>query len=198
MVLPATVPNHYTGAYAELLVSAYLTSQHCDVFRPDNTHGRSDLIYIKDNKPVKVQVKTTVRTINRNGWLYENCKIAIYRKNYRLLYSPAEIDEMWIVGTHLWCIPMGELEGLSNLFLCSNNPEPKYVRDKSYNTDDFIMVKGSWDRPFKTRLEYQDNGEGIGPRFQDKDSRIRIAKSSEGSRISSLKLETKEDLEDIV
>lgn len=71
------------------------------------------------------------------------------------IYSSDEIDEFWIVGTHLWCFPYSVVAGLKTVSLFSDNPAPrKTIRD--YNPDKFIMVKGSLAMPFRDRLWRDD------------------------------------------
>lgn len=136
--------NHYTGAASEFLVASYLSGKENDVFFP-GTPSRADLIYTPvGGQAVRVQVKTTTRS-KTGPYMYE--QVRLVRKNGGKAYEVEEIDEMWIVGTHLWCFPADVVAGRTSLALCGNGPGG--TRSKDYCPDDYIVVRGCWDNPLR-------------------------------------------------
>lgn len=135
------------GTVSEALVRAYLSAQGYEVFSPDSSHSRADLVYIADGRKVSVQVKTS-SVFPREAHQYEQCRLV--RKGINKPYSEKEVDELWIVGTHLWCFPINVIVGLTSITLGSTNPHPrKTVR--VYDPDNFVRVLGNIQRPFRTR-----------------------------------------------
>ncbi len=151
---------HDTGAVSELMVRAYLTSLGFDTFSPDKLHTRVDFIYVKSGIPIRVQVKTSTYSVS-GKYQYEQCRLQ--KKGYKgqidpvIGYSESDVDEVWIVGTHLWCFPIDVVSGKPSLFLTSNNPSPVLVR-RTYDPNEFIVVVGSPDRKYRDRLAYSDEG----------------------------------------
>lgn len=144
--------TNIVGAVSEAMVIAYLGSLGCEVFSATQSHSRADLVYIHDNRTVKVQVKTASWS-RRFPHDYEQCRLV--RKGINTPYTEAEIDELWVVGTHLWCFPVSEIKHLTSIALNSTHPDPrKTVR--SYNTEQFVRVRGSLARPFRTLLSTND------------------------------------------
>ena len=137
--------NHYVGASSEFLVAAYLSSLGNDVFFP-NTPSRADLIYTPfGGNAVRVQVKTTTRS--RTGpFTYEQCRLI--RKNGGKPYEIGEVDEVYVIGTHLWMFPISVVAGKSSLCLLGDGPRHGGYT-KGYKADDFIILRGEWDRPFR-------------------------------------------------
>lgn len=147
--------QHDAGASSEAIVAAYLLSKGHDVYVPLKTQSRGDLIYLRDGVPVKVQVKSGTRT--RTGrFTYEQCRLLSKGGGIRFAarpYSALEIDEVWVVGTHLWRFPAEVVIGRSSLYLATDNPNPKpSVSD--YKSADYIEVRGAWDVPYRYRLTH--------------------------------------------
>lgn len=137
------------GAVSECMVMGYLVSQGYEVFLPHSGASRADLVYIKDGRSVKVQVKTACWTCAAESpHKYEQC---VVKKTRSGTYEEMEIDEFWIVGTHLWCFPFESVGKVVNLSLGTTNPKPrKTVR--TYDPNDFVVVWGSLEEPFRDRL----------------------------------------------
>lgn len=152
---------HDVGAVSELMVRGYLTSCGYETYGPDKLHARADLVYVKKGKPVRVQVKTA--TFSTTGkYRYEQCRLN--KKGYKgalekqTSYSAEDVEEIWVVGTHLWCFPIELAGGRPSLFLSSTNPEPRCLR-RDYDPNDFIVVTGSPERPFRLRLTTNESYE---------------------------------------
>lgn len=142
--------KNHEGNSAELLVAAYLTKLGNQVFFPSMSQSRADLIYVNYLEPVKVQVKTATKSVNgHQKWVYEQTRIS---REAGPGYKIDEIDEFWIVGTHLWCFPGDLIAGRKTLLLGSNNPKPYRARSTDYNPNEFIRIRGSWKHPFRDRL----------------------------------------------
>lgn len=144
--------NHSTGSMSEQMVAAYLTGQGRDVFVPLKTQARCDFIYLLDAKPVRAQVKTATRSTTRS-YIYEQCRLLADRRGHGRghPYTEVDVDEVWVVGTHLWCFPISAVSGRSSLCLVKNNPNPR-PNQKDYEPDDYIVVRGSWEHPWRDRL----------------------------------------------
>lgn len=141
--------QHARGSSSEHIVASYLAAQGYELYAPAVTHTRADLVYVKDDKPVRVQVKSsTMSRGSDNRFNYEQSRLA---NSGRSPYTEADVEEIWIVGTHLWRFPISLCSGRTSLFLGSNNPEPRRIR-RTYEPDDFIVIRGSHERPFKDRL----------------------------------------------
>lgn len=144
--------TNITGAVSEAMVSGHLAAKGCEVFAATQSHSRADLIYVQNGRTVRVQVKTS-SVYRRGNYLFELCRLV--RKGINLPYSPDEVDEVWIVGTHLWCFPIKDIQDLTSISLCSSNPTPRKTT-RTYDPDKYIRVMGSLDRPFKDRLFCDD------------------------------------------
>ena len=66
-------------------------------------------------------------------------------------YTSNEVDEFWIVGTHLWCFPYTILSKIGNVSLGTTNPNPRKTI-RNYDPNDFIVVRGSLELPYRDRL----------------------------------------------
>lgn len=146
--------TNITGAVSEAMVAGYLHAAGYEVFLPAQGHGRADLVYGDGSKLFKVQVKTAsfVPGSNSPHW-YEQCRLV--RRGINTPYTREEVDEIWIVGTHLWCFPIDMVDGLTSISLNSTNPAPrKSIR--TYDPNQFIVVRGSLDRPYRDRLTHQE------------------------------------------
>lgn len=147
------IQRNLIGSVSEFLVSGYLAAQGYEVFSAAQSHSRADLVYVNETKSVRVQVKTS-STFERTGHVYEQCRLL--RKGINIPYTEDEIDEIWIVGTHLWSFPVALTKGLTSISLLSSHQKPrKTVR--TYNPNDFIVVRGSYDRPFRKRLTMNES-----------------------------------------
>lgn len=134
------------------MVAGYLALQGCEVFLPLKGQSRCDLIYLRDGVAVRVQVKTASRT--RTGrFVYEQCRLVSDRRRHNkpTTYTETDVDEIWIVGTHLWCFPISAVEGLTSVCLTSSNPAPR-ADAKSYDPERYVLVRGSFDHPYRERL----------------------------------------------
>lgn len=148
---------HFTGAASEALVASYLLSSGCEVFLPMITQSMSDLIYLKPftNELVRVQVKTGTKSVaGINKYSYEQVRL-INRGGLSKSskpYTVDDIDELWVVGTHLWCFPSSVIDGKTSLYLGTDNKMPKTMR-RTYNPDDYVIVRGEWDVPYRERVK---------------------------------------------
>lgn len=144
--------TNIVGAVSEALVVSYLSSQGYEVFLPFQPHTRADLIYIDGETTKRVQIKTA--TLNeRSGSFFEQTRIS--RKDNETFYTPDEVDEFWVVGTHLWKIPIEEVLGLKQIsLLCLANRPRKTTR--TYEPNDWIVVRGSIQRRFRDRVMFDD------------------------------------------
>lgn len=142
------------GNAAELLVGSYLAKSGHAVFYPAMGQSRVDLIYVNGFEPVKVQVKCSSKVVGSGGYTYEQARLARPSDVHPSArgYEVDEIDEFWIVGTHLWCFPGDLLAGKSSITLGSNNETPYRAPSAIYKPDDHIRVRGSWSAPFRERL----------------------------------------------
>jgi hypothetical protein len=141
------------GTVSEGLVRTYLGAQGLEVFAPDSSHSRADLIYIDPVRgAIRVQVKTS-SVFQRPQHSFEQCRLV--RKGINTPYSEKEIDELWVVGTHLWCFPVSLTVGLTSITLGSSNPTPRKTI-RTYNTEEFVKVRGNIDRPFRSRWLMDD------------------------------------------
>jgi hypothetical protein len=146
--------NHTVGAANESIVMAYLASQRLEVFTPIYGFGRCDFIYLRTTgEPVRVQVKSSSWAQN-SQYKYEQCSLRTGPGKFTS-YQPNEIDEIWVVGTHLWNFPLDSISEVSVLSLHTDNPNPRKTY-RNYNPNDFIIVGGSIDFPFKGRLSFID------------------------------------------
>ncbi len=139
---------HYSGAASELLVGSHLLAEGADVYFPSMGQGRCDLIYLRENEAVKVQVKTT--TWSKSGvWKYEQCRLSMSRGSvYQKTYTTEEIDELWVVGTHLWCFPSSLIAGRTSLCLNTSRPIAR-KSSRDYVPDDYIVKRGSFETPIR-------------------------------------------------
>ncbi len=150
---------HDVGAMCELMVRGYLTIAGYETFSADKLHSRADLIYVKEGKPVRVQVKAA--SYSTTGlYQYEQCRLNKkgYKDNPQIQvgYSELDIDEVWVVGTHLWCFPIELISNRPSLFLTSTNPKPQCIR-RDYDPNEFIVVMGSPDKRYRNRLLDQED-----------------------------------------
>lgn len=144
--------HNIVGSTSEMMVASYLLSLGYEVFGPLTPHSKADLVYINDTQAVRVQVKTA--TVHKTQVAsFEQCRLTVQKGKFR--YTSKEVDEFWIVGTNLWKFPISLLEGREMISLGSDSTSPrKTVRD--YNPDDYIIIKGSRELPFKDRLSFND------------------------------------------
>lgn len=144
------------GLASELLVAAHLASKGYDAHLSVASQSRTDLVYVKDGKAIRVQVKTA--QWNRFGggeFSYERCQLLT--KSHMQGYTEDEIDELWVVGTHLWCFPIDLLIGKRHIALGSDNPNPRSrYKCNGYIPGDFIVVRGSLERPYRDRHSYNE------------------------------------------
>ncbi|RUW57147.1 group I intron-associated PD-(D/E)XK endonuclease [Mesorhizobium sp. M8A.F.Ca.ET.021.01.1.1] len=144
--------QHRVGAAAEQLVAAHLLGKGHDVFMPTITQSRVDLIYTAGAESRRAQVKVGTRFKTR-GKEYENVKLRVSGLNQNggsRPYAPGEIDELWVLGTHLWCIPARVIIGRSMISLTSKDAL-NWTR-KDYDCDEFIVMRGEWEKPIRTVL----------------------------------------------
>lgn len=142
--------TNITGAISEAMVAGYLMSQGYEVFPANHAASRADLLYIKDGVSFKVQVKTANWTAgtNKNEHRYEHC---VLKRTQSAAYTAEEVDEFWVVGTHLWCFPYASLPSVTNIALGTTNPEPRKTA-RSYDPNKFIVVHGNLEFPYRERL----------------------------------------------
>lgn len=138
------------GGISEMMVKGYLVTCGYEVFSPDQGHTRADLVYLNElGKLIKVQVKTATMSPKENTpHLYEQCVLS---RTHSAEYTKDEVDEFWIVGTHLWCFPFESLDGKVVVSLGTTNPAPRKTI-RNYDPNDFIVVHGSLDEPYRNRL----------------------------------------------
>jgi hypothetical protein len=145
------------GLASELLVASHLAAKGFEVHMAIASQSRADLVYIKEGRAVRVQVKTAQWSRFGDGqFSYERCPLLT--KSHLSGYTQDEIDELWVVGTHLWCFPIDKLVGKRHIALGSNNPEPRSrYKCNGYIPGDYIVVLGSYERPFRDRHSYSEN-----------------------------------------
>jgi hypothetical protein len=151
------------GLASELLVAAHLASKGHDIHLAIASQSRADLIYVKDGKAVRVQVKSAQWSRFGEGqFAYERCPLLA--KSHPQGYTTDEVDELWVVGTHLWCFPIEKLIGKRHIALGSNNPTPRSrYKCNGYIAGDFIIVRGTYDHPFRDRHSYSELSPGTTP-----------------------------------
>lgn len=145
------VNQHRVGAAAEQLVAAHLIGKGHDVFFPAVTQSRVDLIYTTGADSRRVQVKVGTRFKAAGGKEYENVKLrvsGVNRVGGSRPYAPDEIDELWVLGTHLWCIPARVVVGRSMISLTSKDPLVWMRRE--YDCDQYVVMRGEWDNPMRS------------------------------------------------
>lgn len=144
--------RHLTGAAHEYMVLSYLSLLGYEIY-PQGMHlCRADLVYVRDGKAIRVQVKTgATNYVGKYG--YEQVRLITKGSSGTPSrgYTSSEIDEVWVVGTHLWCFPIEFIQGKTSLFLTTTNPHPVHRR-RGYNPDDYIIVRGSLESPYRKRL----------------------------------------------
>lgn len=149
--------RHSIGAMSEYLVAAHLAGKGCDVFFP-STNTRADLVYCNGTDMVRAQVKTGTK-VRTGGYTYEQCRLrtrGVYHvasgeyRNHKP-YDSDEVDELWVVGTHIWCFPAEVFVGRPSISLGGNGPGTER-KDRPYDPNDFIVVRGSWDSPMREIL----------------------------------------------
>jgi hypothetical protein len=119
--------HNKTGAASEALVLAYLASEGFETYLPTSPHARADLAYRRDGRLLGVQVKTACwHKASESSHRYEQCRVSDRRT--KEAYRPDEIDELWVVGTHLWRFPVAVIQGKQHLGLNSTNPDPRKTK----------------------------------------------------------------------
>lgn len=116
------------------------------------------MVYTRDGKQfIKAQVKT-INPIRRFDYLVERVLLCYHhtRKGAtpHTVYTDDEVDEIWIVGTSLWRIPIANCIGRTAVTLSTNLAlERRKTRTKgrikNYDPDDFVIVRGTYEKPFK-------------------------------------------------
>jgi hypothetical protein len=149
--------KHLIGTASEFLVAYYLASTGNDVFIAQG-NSRADLVYVKDGKPVLVQVKTGTK-VKTGTFVYEQVRLRtrgvfdVSKQSYKNYgpYEDGEVDELWVVGTHLWNFPPAVFVGKNSLALGTSSGK-KSRKDKLYDPDSYIVVRGEWERPIRDIL----------------------------------------------
>lgn len=147
-----TMEKHHTALCSEFMVMALLSKQGHDIF-PAAAASRADFIRVCAEGTFKCQVKTATRT-QSGPYTYEQARLCkrneyVTKNGDRWIpkhYTEEEIDEIWVVGTHIWRFPMKTVLGLNSLALLSNGPNP---REKSYSPEKHIIVRGAWENPLR-------------------------------------------------
>ncbi len=138
--------RHLRGIFSENLVAAYLAGQGKEIFLPTSPRSRCDLIYLDPN-PVRVQVKTASMSV-ADGNAYEQCRLFKRANPDRKGYTAEEVDELWVVGTHLWKFPVAEIVGRTSL--CLSDVEKRPRREAlSYAPEARIVLRGSPENPVR-------------------------------------------------
>ena len=83
--LPHVVLKKHRGAYSELIASAWLLEKGYEVFRNLSDRGPIDLIAVKGDKCLFVDVKTVLVRLGKKG------KISIARRSQRLTEKQVEL-----------------------------------------------------------------------------------------------------------
>ena len=137
--------RHYTGAASEFFVAAILSVQGNDVFFPD-TPARADIVYVTPaQEVVRVQVKTSTRSQTGPHW-YEQTRLV--KKHGGDPYTADEIDELWVVGTHIGRFPVSVIAGRTSLSLLNNGP--RGTDPNEYTPHSFIVKRGTWENPIRS------------------------------------------------
>lgn len=162
--------QHKIGVACEFVVAAYLALEGYDVFFPAGAQTRADLIYLKEGKSIRVQVKSSSWSSNKyvpkpnprlrlrpEGKEISYEFVSLVRRKHDshnpVPYTEDEIDEVWVVGTHLWCIPISVAGGRKTMRLRGENPNPRKLK-RDYDAADFVVVQGSQENPYKERLKW--------------------------------------------
>ena len=135
--------QHIVGAASEFLVAHILSQRGHDVFFP-NTPARADLIYVDGVQTVRAQVKTATRS-ETAPYCYEQCRLRARKKKGDPTYTADEIDEIWVVGTHVWCFPIELVAGRPSLALTGNGP--RAGTNPEYCPEEHIVFRGTWENP---------------------------------------------------
>lgn len=145
---------HRIGDVNEQMVATYLVAAGFDVYLPINRSPRADLVYLNDGRACRVQVKTgTVVQVGRNS--YEQCRLGCQKASTRKEKGPyraGEVDELWVVGTHLWKFPASVFVDRPSLMLTKESTSPRPWR-MQYDPDDYIVVRCSREAPYRDRLK---------------------------------------------
>jgi hypothetical protein len=139
-----------------MMLAAYLSGQGYEVFFP---HGlaRADMIYAAPGVTRRVQCKTSTRS-KAGKFVYEQCRLIKRGRKSTTCgsyvgmdgYTEDDVDEVWVLGTHIWCFPIKVVAGLSSLCLLNNGPTNG--KPKAYHPDDHIVLRGTWDNPIRSFL----------------------------------------------
>jgi hypothetical protein len=144
--------HNIVGAASESLVAAYLASEGYEVYAPLSPHARADLAYRRNGRILGAQIKTASWQ-SADRFRYEQTRVSDRRTN--TAYAPEEIDELWVVGTHLWRFPVEAIQGKTMLTLNSTNPGSRKSK-RDYDPEDFIEIFGSMESPFRDRWKADD------------------------------------------
>lgn len=152
-----TAEKQQIGNASEFLVAYYLAAQGHDVFFPYG-NSRADLIYSDTRGLIKVQIKTGTK-VKTGPHEYEQVRLlsrGIYnvsgaKYHSAQTYQPGEVDELWVVGTHIWNFPSEVFVGKPSLALGTSRGI-RSQKNKTYNPDEYIVVAGSWVQPIRTIL----------------------------------------------
>jgi len=114
---------------------SHLAGEGQDVFGSAG-NSRADFIRVSSDGTFKCQVKTSTRT-KTGKYTYEQARLvkknSVTTKNgdrwIPKMYTEEEVDEIWVVGTHIWRFSIKVVLGLHSLSLLSDGPAP---REKSY------------------------------------------------------------------
>lgn len=133
---------------------AFLKEKGFDVY-PAYGNSRADFVYTEETgQAVRAQVKTATRC-QSGVYTYEQVRLS-GKTQYKRKdgtkwkapnYTENEIDEMWIVGTHIWCFPISDIIGLTSLALLSDGPQ---IRNKAYDPEKHVEFTGTWKNPVRS------------------------------------------------
>ncbi len=144
------IDSHFSGAASEQYVRGYLLATGKEVFVPLLGQSKCDLIYLDDDRAVRVQVKTATWNYS-SGHGYEQCRLAFdgrRKLGKSKAYTAEDIDELWVVGTHLWRFPVEKIAGRSSLCLGSDHPDPQ-TRAKDYDPEGHVVQHGTMPRTIR-------------------------------------------------
>lgn len=126
--------THLQGLANELLAATHFAEQGYQVYFPMATQSKCDFVIERDNKLLKVQVKTAAW--NRAGrYNYLQCRLVSRNQmGYKGFYQKGDFDVIVFISPEkrMWTTFYEDIEGLTSVCLDSDNPNYK-IRTEKYN-----------------------------------------------------------------
>jgi Holliday junction resolvase-like predicted endonuclease len=88
------VATKHKGAHSELAACVWLLEQGYEVFRNVSQHGTTDMVAIKYDMIWRIDVKTSIKYVKKDGSLKESCP-HVPAKGVRILIAMADGSFIW-------------------------------------------------------------------------------------------------------